>query len=162
MEIISTDDGICLLEFKPKDDIHPNVEKVKSYFNSDLIKEENLHIKALKKELDSYFKGELKSFEAPLVLTGSDFQNSVWNALLKVPYAETRTYKEQSIIVGDVKAIRAVASANGANRIAIVIPCHRIIGSDGSMTGYAGGIDKKKFLLNLERQVAGPKDLFNS
>jgi methylated-DNA-[protein]-cysteine S-methyltransferase len=81
---------------------------------------------------------------------GTDFQNKVWNELKKIPYGKTRTYMEQTKYLGDIKAIRAVASANGKNPISIIIPCHRVIGSDGSLTGYAGGIWKKKWLLELE------------
>ena len=150
------------MEFEQNEDIQRRIEKLRKELNATIISEENSHIQLLKKELKAYFQGELKKFSVPIIFTGSEFQNKVWEALLKVPYGEIKTYKEQSIFVGDLKAIRAVATANGANKIAILVPCHRIIGSDGSMTGYAGGIEKKKFLLNLEREIAGPRDLFNS
>jgi methylated-DNA-[protein]-cysteine S-methyltransferase len=101
-------------------------------------------------QLDAYFKGSLKKFNLKLNPQGTDFQKRVWNALLNVPFGKTRSYLEQTKKIGDVKAIRAVASANGKNPIWIVIPCHRIIGSDGSLTGYAGGIWRKKWLLEHE------------
>jgi len=86
-----------------------------------------------------------------LVTPGTDFQNSAWQRLLDIPYGETRSYKEQAVSVGNPKGVRAVASANGANRISIVVPCHRVIGSDGSLTGYGGGIWRKKWLLDFEK-----------
>ena len=101
-------------------------------------------------QLDEYFNGERKSFEVPLVVPGTDFQQKVWNALVQIPYGVTRSYKQQADVVGDVKAVRAVARANGENRISIIIPCHRIIGSDGSIVGYGGGIHRKQWLLKHE------------
>jgi O-6-methylguanine DNA methyltransferase len=91
----------------------------------------------------------------PLHLVGSDFQKSVWKALIQIPYGETRSYKQQSIFLGNEKAIRAVAGANGDNGIAIIIPCHRVIGEDGSLTGYGGGLQRKKWLLDHERKHSG-------
>lgn len=101
-------------------------------------------------QLEAYFKGELKAFDLKLNPSGTPFQQKVWKALLEIPYGTTRSYLEQSRILGDEKAIRAVANANGKNPIWIVIPCHRIIGSDGSLTGYAGGKWRKQWLLNHE------------
>ena len=101
-------------------------------------------------QLDEYFNGTRKQFNLKLNPQGTDFQKKVWEELLLVPYGKTRTYLEQSKQLGDAKAIRAVASANGKNPIWIIIPCHRIIGSDGSLTGYAGGIWRKKWLLEHE------------
>lgn len=104
------------------------------------------------KQLDAYFKGDLKEFKLKLNPTGTHFQKSVWEALMKVSYGKTNSYMELTKNLGDVKAIRAVASANGKNPLWIVIPCHRIIGSDGSLTGYAGGLWRKEWLLNHERE----------
>ena len=101
-------------------------------------------------QLDEYFEGKRTNFNLKLNPKGTEFQQKVWSALTKVPYGKTRTYLEQSKVLGNVKAIRAVASANGKNPIWIVIPCHRIIGSDGSLTGYAGGLWRKKWLLEHE------------
>lgn len=101
-------------------------------------------------QLQDYFNGNRKDFDLKLNPNGTDFQQKVWQSLLKIPYGTTRTYLEQSKILGDTKAIRAVASANGKNPLWIVVPCHRIIGSDGSLTGYAGGIWRKKWLLDHE------------
>lgn len=104
-------------------------------------------------QLDEYFKGERVDFELKLNPKGTDFQKTVWEELLNIPYGKTRTYLEQTKHIGDPKAIRAVASANGKNPIWIVIPCHRVIGSDGSLTGYAGGVWRKKWLLDHESPV---------
>jgi methylated-DNA-[protein]-cysteine S-methyltransferase len=101
-------------------------------------------------QLVDYFDGKRINFDFKLNPKGTDFQKKVWKALLEIPYGKTRTYLEQSKILGDVKAIRAVASANGKNPLWIVIPCHRVIGTDGSLTGYAGGLWRKKWLLEHE------------
>ena len=105
------------------------------------------------KQLEDYFKGKRNSFDLKLNPKGSVFQKKVWEELLNIPFNTTRTYLEQSKSLGDLKAIRAVASANGKNPIWIIIPCHRVIGSDGSLTGYAGGIWRKKWLLAHENPV---------
>lgn len=104
-------------------------------------------------QLDEYFKGKRTEFDLKLNPQGTGFQKTVWEELNKIPYGNTRTYLEQTKHIGDPKAIRAVASANGKNPIWIVIPCHRVIGSDGSLTGYAGGLWRKKWLLNHESPV---------
>lgn len=104
-------------------------------------------------QLDEYFQGKRKEFNLKLNPKGTDFQKKVWNELKTIPFGKTRTYLEQTKHIGDPKAIRAVASANGKNPIWIVIPCHRVIGSDGSLTGYAGGIWRKKWLIDHESPV---------
>ena len=103
-------------------------------------------------QLKEYFEGNRKVFDLKLNPSGTDFQKRVWKSLLEIPSGKTKSYLEQSKILGDPKAIRAVASANGKNPIPIVIPCHRIIGSDGSLTGYASGLWRKKWLLNHETE----------
>jgi methylated-DNA-[protein]-cysteine S-methyltransferase len=107
-------------------------------------------IEATKEQLTDYFNGKRTNFDIPLLFIGSDFQKRVWNELLKIPFGETESYLSLSKKLGDEKAIRAVASANGANAISIIVPCHRIIGSNDELTGYAGGLDAKKKLLQLE------------
>jgi len=108
-------------------------------------------IKKAAKQLDEYFKGKRNSFDLPLVLHGKEFQVKVWNALQKIPYGETRSYGEIAAITGNPKASRAVGMANNKNPVAIIVPCHRVIGSSGSLTGYAGGLDLKQKLLELEK-----------
>lgn len=103
-------------------------------------------------ELEAYFSGERTTFDIPLLLVGTVFQKAVWNALMQIPYGVTSSYLEQAKSIGNEKAVRAVASANGANAISILVPCHRIIGSNGTLTGYAGGLDVKQKLLELEQR----------
>lgn len=103
------------------------------------------------RQLDAYFAGCRNTFELPLGLEGTRFQQSVWSALLDIPYGETRSYGQLAAAIGRPSAIRAVGAANGRNPIAIVVPCHRVIGANGSLTGFGGGLDRKKLLLNLEQ-----------
>lgn len=102
------------------------------------------------KQLDEYFAGERRAFDIPLQFAGSEFQKSVWHELLKIPYGETISYGELARRIGSPKSVRAVANATGANAISIFVPCHRVIGSDRSLTGYAGGMEAKRKLLKLE------------
>ena len=105
---------------------------------------------ALGYQLAEYWAGRLRTFSLPLDLQGSPFQQRVWQSLLTIPWGRTRTYSEQALALGDVHSLRAVAAANGRNPVAIVVPCHRVIGSDGSLTGYAGGLERKRALLERE------------
>ena len=107
-------------------------------------------------QLQEYFAGERTEFDLPLQPDGTPFQLRVWEALRTIPYAETISYRQLAILVGNPSASRAVGLANGRNPISLVVPCHRVIGADGSLTGYGGGLDRKRTLLDLERRVAGP------
>lgn len=104
-------------------------------------------------QLDEYFMGKRLGFSFPYSLEGTEFQKTVWTALTKIPYAQTGSYKDIAVSIGNEKAIRAVGSANGKNRLSIVVPCHRIIGSNGQLSGYAGGLWRKEWLLRHERSV---------
>ena len=104
------------------------------------------------RQLDEFFAGKRKEFDVPLLFVGTDFQKTVWNELLEIPFGKTVSYGEMAQRIGMSKAVRAVANANGANSISIFAPCHRVIGSDRSLTGYGGGLPAKKFLLELESQ----------
>jgi methylated-DNA-[protein]-cysteine S-methyltransferase len=106
-------------------------------------------------QLDAYFRGELTGFDLPLSLDGTQFQRCVWAALQSIPYGETISYGELARRIGQPSASRAVGLANGRNPVAIVVPCHRVIGADGSLTGYGGGMDRKRFLLALEQRASG-------
>jgi methylated-DNA-[protein]-cysteine S-methyltransferase len=105
-------------------------------------------------QLDEFFAGNRTKFDLPLLLAGTDFQKSVWKELLKIPFGQTCSYREIAQRMGVPKAVRAVANANGANSISIIIPCHRVIGSDHSLTGYAGGLETKRALLKLEKSIS--------
>jgi methylated-DNA-[protein]-cysteine S-methyltransferase len=109
-------------------------------------------------QLGEYFAGERTTFDLPLEPAGTPFQRTTWLALREIPYAETINYGQLALRVGNAKASRAVGLANGRNPISIVVPCHRVIGADGSLTGYGGGLDRKRTLLDLERRVAGTHD----
>ena len=120
--------------------------------NADFRTEPSSVIEQTKRQLDEYFAGSRKEFDIPLHPFGTDFQLQVWRALFDIPYGETRTYMEIALKIGNAKGVRAVVQAIGANGIDILIPCHRVIGSNHSLTGFAGGLDKKRFLLELERR----------
>ncbi len=112
---------------------------------------ENKIIRQTIKQLDEYFNGKRKKFELPLNPKGTEFQKKVWLQLMNIPYGKTATYKDIATLIGNTNASRAVGNANNKNPIAIIIPCHRVIGSNNKLTGYAGGLDKKEKLLNLEK-----------
>lgn len=116
----------------------------------DNIKETDL-IKECFRQLKEYFGGTRKEFNVPIEVKGTEFQNKVWKALLDIPYGETRSYKDIAIAVGNEKACRAVGMANNKNPISIIIPCHRVVGANGKLVGYGGGLDKKEKLLNIEK-----------
>lgn len=145
-------DGICFLEFTDRRGLEAQLGTLRRRFGKALVPGENGHTKQLSDELGLYFKGELKRFTPPLFYPGTKFQEEVWSRLLEIPYGETRSYAEMAAAVGSPNAVRAVGTANGANRIAIVIPCHRVVNKNGEMGGYGGGLWRKKFLLNLEQQ----------
>ncbi|MCG8308329.1 MAG: methylated-DNA--[protein]-cysteine S-methyltransferase [Cytophagales bacterium] len=151
----ATQRGICLLEFTHRKMLENEFKELTGKLNAVILPGKNRHIDQLKEELAEYYAGSRKYFEVPLHMIGSAFQISVWEALLKIPFGETRSYKQQSIALNNPKGVRAIASANGFNKIAIVVPCHRVIGSDGSLTGYAGGLERKKWLLDHERKHSG-------
>lgn len=109
------------------------------------------------RELESYFAGTLREFTVPLRPFGTDFQKRAWQALCRIPFGETRSYGEQAALLGDAKASRAVGAANGRNPLAIVVPCHRVIGSGGALVGFGGGLPVKRWLLEHERQVTTPR-----
>jgi AraC family transcriptional regulator of adaptative response/methylated-DNA-[protein]-cysteine methyltransferase len=113
----------------------------------------NAHLEKVESELKLYFEGRLRRFDVPLWLPGTNFQKAVWSALLEVPFGETRSYGALAAELGSPGASRAVGRANGQNRVSIVVPCHRIVGADGSLTGYGGGQARKDFLLKLERRA---------
>lgn len=151
----AVDEGLCLLEFNEPKRLNKEIEELKNYFKTDIEEGESPFLENIKSELLEYFKGTRREFTLPLVTFGTDFRKSVWQELLRIPYGTTRSYHEQSVALGSPGSIRAVANANGMNRISIIIPCHRVIGSDGSLTGYGGGIERKRWLLEHEKKNSG-------
>jgi AraC family transcriptional regulator of adaptative response/methylated-DNA-[protein]-cysteine methyltransferase len=151
----ATDEGICLLEFAERRMLETQLRRLSKRLGAVFVPGSNRWIDQLDRELRAYFDGASKGFDIPLVIRGTEFQKLAWDALLKIPYGETRTYEEQARVMGRASAVRAVGRANGDNRIAIVIPCHRVIGSDGRLTGYGGGLWRKRALLELEQGVRG-------
>jgi AraC family transcriptional regulator, regulatory protein of adaptative response / methylated-DNA-[protein]-cysteine methyltransferase len=147
----ASDRGICLLEFTDRRMLETQFSTLKKLFSCAIVPGENEHLNALKKELDEYFAGELRSFSVPLVYPGSPFQVRVWNELLRIPYGVTCSYEDLARRVGSVSGQRAVGHANGLNRIAILIPCHRVVNKDGKLGGYGGGLWRKQYLLDLEK-----------
>lgn len=145
-------DSIVMFSFYEKYHIEAYLEKLKDHFDAEVIPSEDRYFDILKLQIDEYFLGKRKEFTIPLKLIGSSFQISVWKELLNIPYGQTISYKTQATNIGKDKAYRAVANANGQNMIDIIVPCHRVIGSDGKLHGYGAGVDKKEFLLNLEKQ----------
>ena len=149
----ATDKGLCMLEFIDRRALVTELKDLKRLLRASIEPGSNKHLKAVEKQLNEYFEGKRKKFDIPLVTPGTDFQQKVWQKLLDIPYGETRSYKQQSIAVGNLGAIRAVGTANGANRISIIVPCHRVIGEDGNLTGYGGGLKRKRWLLDFESGV---------
>lgn len=152
MVTCATDKGICLLEFSDRKGLETELKQLAKSYNASIIQGYSTYFDQLKEELDAYFSGSLQSFSIPLDISGTDFQKQTWMALQDIPYGSTSSYLRQAETLGKPSAIRAVANANGMNKIAIIIPCHRVIGSDGSLTGYAGGLWRKRKLLDLEKK----------
>ncbi|TLG76812.1 bifunctional transcriptional activator/DNA repair enzyme AdaA [Culicoidibacter larvae] len=146
----STDKGICLLEFSDRRMLETELKDIRRIFKSELLYGENDLLRQVKREIEEYFAGTRQAFDVPLDVVGSDFQKQVWAQLQTIPYGTTRSYAEQAAAMNNPKAVRAVGTANGHNRIAIIIPCHRVIGSNGKLTGYGGGLWRKQWLLDLE------------
>jgi AraC family transcriptional regulator, regulatory protein of adaptative response / methylated-DNA-[protein]-cysteine methyltransferase len=154
MTAISDDKSLYLLEFSDLCDLEKEIERLCFKEKAVIISGQSDPISMIKKELDLYFSGELISFKVPLHLIGSDFQKKVWDSLVQIPYGQTRSYKAQAESVGNEKAFRALANANGANQLAIVIPCHRIINHNGELGGYRGGKVRKEWLINHEKKYS--------
>ena len=142
---------LCLLDFRYRKMRKSIDERIKKGLNANFVENNTEIIEKTRAELDEYFHGNRKEFDVPLQMVGTDFQKSVWEALLRVPFGTMSTYLKLAKIIKNEKAVRAVAAANGANSMAIIIPCHRIIGSNGKLVGYAGGLPIKNRLLKLEQ-----------
>jgi len=131
-------------------------KRIQKSLKAECVEQGSEIIKETIKQMIEYFAGERKAFDIPMLMVGTEFQKSVWDGLIKIPYGKTASYLELAKNIGNEKAVRAVTSANGANAISIMIPCHRIIGSNGDLVGYAGGLPAKKKLLELEQKLFTP------
>jgi AraC family transcriptional regulator of adaptative response/methylated-DNA-[protein]-cysteine methyltransferase len=153
MYAAAVQEGLCMLEFGDRKTLESTLTNLAQSLKAKVVQGDSQHFSLLEKELSEYFAGSRIRFSVPLFPVGTEFQKSVWQVLQQIPYGETWNYRKQAEVLGDVKKVRAVANANGLNRISIIIPCHRVIGSNGTLTGYGGGIWRKQKLLELERSV---------
>lgn len=149
----ATDQGICLLEFSDRRMLEAQAETLKSRIGLPAAPASHPILERLAVELEEYFAGGRRDFDLPIYEPGTPFQETVWAALRAIPFGETRSYSQLAAAVGDPAAVRAVAQANGRNRIAILVPCHRVIGADGGLGGYGGGIWRKQRLLEIEGAI---------
>lgn len=149
----STNNKLCLCDWRYRKMRETVDKRIQTGLDASFIEGKSDIIEKTKALIKQYFKGEKPAFNIPLLLVGTEFQKTVWKALLKIPYGTTESYLGLSKKIGNEKAIRAVASANGANAISIFVPCHRIIGNDNNLIGYAGGLAAKKKLLQIENAL---------
>lgn len=152
LKIASYEGHLCMCDWRYRKMREQIDQRISQQLGSEFKEGTSDVIEETKKQLEEYFSRSRRDFDIPLQFAGSDFQHRVWEELLKIPYGQTETYLGLSSRLGDIKAIRAVAGANGANAISIIVPCHRIIGSDGKLVGYAGGTTTKRKLLELENE----------
>jgi O-6-methylguanine DNA methyltransferase len=150
MQVGITDAGIVMFEFPIENRIADHKKKFSELFTEASTPIDPTVLSELNSQMTEYFEGERQSFDLPIQLIGTDFQCSVWKALLDIPFGKTMSYLQLAKSLGNPDGVRAVASANGQNRLPILVPCHRVIASDGKLTGYSGGISRKETLLSLE------------
>jgi len=147
----SFDDKLCILDFRYRRMRATVDSRIKKGLDAKFVENDDEILSETRRQLDEYLDGDRTDFDLPLLMVGTDFQRRVWSALVKIPYGTTSTYLQLAKDINNEKAVRAVANANGANSIGIIIPCHRIIGSNGELVGYGGGLPVKKRLLKLEK-----------
>lgn len=152
MIAIADEHHLYLLEFVDRRGLEREVERLRQRTKSAIIPGTTDSIVSIEQELKHYFTGKLIHFKTPLFYLGSTFQKNVWQALQGIPYGETRSYADIAKVINNPTGYRAVANANGANQIAIAIPCHRVINSNGELGGYGGGVSRKEYLINLEKR----------
>lgn len=144
------EDKLCLFNYRDKPSRSAVDKRIQRALNAEFVEQETPLLEQARQQMDAYLAGELIQFDLPLLLLGTEFQKSVWQALLAVPYGETASYLELAQAINKPTACRAVANANRANALSMIIPCHRIIGRDGTLVGYGGGLERKQALLDLE------------
>ncbi len=147
----ASEEGIYLVEFTDRKALEPELLDLRKKLKANIIHGYNKYFPVLEEQMNEYFKGRRKSFDLPLITPGTLFQNKVWKKLQSIPYGNTCSYKHIASETGNINSVRAVARANGSNRIAIIIPCHRVIGESGNLTGYSGGLSRKKWLIDFEK-----------
>lgn len=147
------DNKLCMADWRYRKGRETIDKRLQKGLDAIFVEEESEVLNVAKKELEAYFKGLRKTFDIPLLLVGTAFQKSVWQGLLQIPFSTTVSYKDLAQHIDNKTAVRAVASAIGGNAMSIFIPCHRVVGSDSSLTGYAGGLEAKKKLLALEQNM---------
>jgi AraC family transcriptional regulator of adaptative response/methylated-DNA-[protein]-cysteine methyltransferase len=152
---------VCLFEFADRRGLETQIQTVRETFRQPAVPGTNTHLDELMTQVRRYFEGRLQRFTVPLDTRGSDFQEAVWSQLLEIPHGQTRSYDQIARAVGRPGAQRAVGRANGQNRVAVVIPCHRVVRSDGQLGGYGGGLWRKQYLLDLERSVVASEVVSN-
>ncbi len=148
----SFNNQLCLLDFRYRKMRNTVDNRLKKQLNAEFIEQQDEIIEQAKQQIDEYLIGTRKDFDIPLLLMGTDFQKQVWHELLNIDYGETIAYSQLATRINNPKAVRAVGTANGANAIALIVPCHRVIANDGSLGGYGGGLAVKKRLLQIENQ----------
>ena len=153
MVLGAAEEELCLCDWAAMPCAERNIRRLVRYLGAELREEDSPVLKRTREELDEYFSGTRRSFDIPLHPVGTPFQLQVWNALLEIPYGQTRAYSQIARCVNNPRGVRAVAQAIGANGIGIIIPCHRVIGSNRTLTGFAGGLDAKSILLQLEKDA---------
>lgn len=162
MVAIASDDALWLLEFGDRRGL-PGQRKALARLAPDEPRDgDNDVLRRVEAQLAEYFAGARREFELPLRIDGSPFQRAAWGALTQIPYGETRSYAQQATLLDRADAVRAVARANGENRLAVLVPCHRVVGADGRLTGYGGGLHRKRWLLDHELRHAGAEVLFRA
>lgn len=153
MIAIADDTHLHMLEFHDRKNIDANIQKLEQRNGGEIPNGISKPLESIQSEINAFFKGSLTQFKTPIHINGTPFTCNVWRALQRIPIGEVRSYSELANSINNPKAVRAVARANGANQLAIIIPCHRVIGADGSLTGYAGGLWRKQKLIELEQKL---------
>lgn len=162
MIAVAADEGLCMLEFEGSQRIEREQADLQKWTGRTIQIAPHPILAQTESQLSEYFQHRRQTFDLPLFTPDTPFRQQVWQVLQTIPYGQTRSYQQQAAILGKPAAVRAVAAANGANRVSIVIPCHRVIGKDGSLTGYGGGLQRKMWLLQHEQGQNGMGDLFQA
>ena len=163
MVLLNSETGICLLDFADSKNLDRKIHQLQKLLKAEINQRCNELSDLVKKEIKSYFAGETKNFTVSIHWTGTSFQNTIWQNLCQIPYGTTQSYNQQAMAMKRPSAIRAIARANGANKMAIIVPCHRVIGKDGKLIGYSGGLHRKRWLIDFERKNRyGVTELFET